>query len=185
MVSKRGPERIDTWLRMLQGREVDISNEAYAPHNISMAVGKAGWKGVGWNAGVETGSLHAKAFIPKDTAHNDYIFAVIAEETGFRGSLLLILAFGVLIVQGLIIAYYSRDLTGRLLASLVVALFFAHVFESIGMCILLTPITGIPLPLVSYSGTFVVVSMMLLGLVQSVWIHRSNETMEPETSRTA
>jgi rod shape determining protein RodA len=185
MVSERGPQRIDTWLRMLQGREVDISNEAYAPHNISMAVGKAGWKGVGWNAGAETGSLHAKAFIPKDTAHNDYIFAVIAEETGFRGGLLLILAFGVLIVQGLIIAYYSRDLTGRLLASLVVALFFAHVFESIGMCILLTPITGIPLPLVSYSGTFVVVSMMLLGLVQSVWIHRSNETMEPETHRTA
>lgn len=185
MVSKRGPERIDTWLRMLQGRQVDISNEAYAPHNISMAVGKAGWKGVGWNAGPEKGSLHAKAFIPKDTAHNDYIFAVIAEETGFRGGLLLILAFGILIVQGLIIAYYSRDLTGRLLASLVVALFFAHVFESIGMCLLLTPITGIPLPLVSYSGTFVVVCMMLLGLVQSVWIHRSRVDSEHETSRTA
>jgi rod shape determining protein RodA len=55
---------------------------------------------------------------------------------------------------------------------LVVALFFAHVFESIGMCVLIMPITGIPLPLVSYSGTFVVICMFLLGLVQSVWIHR-------------
>jgi rod shape determining protein RodA len=180
MVSKRGPERIDTWLRMLQGREVDTSKEAYAPYNISMAVGKAGWKGVGWNAGPETGSLHAKAFIPKDTAHNDYIFAVIAEETGFRGGLIMITAFAILMVQGLIIAFYSRDVTGRLLASLVVALFFAHVFESIGMCLLLTPITGIPLPLVSYSGTFVVVCMMLLGLMQSVWIHRAPESSGSE-----
>jgi rod shape determining protein RodA len=173
LVSERGPERIDTWLRMMQGQEVDISDEGYAPHNISMAVGKAGWKGVGWKASEEQGSLHAKAFIPRDTAHNDYIFAVIAEELGFRGSLLLLTAFALLMIQGLFIAFYSRDVCGRLLSSLVVALFFAHVFESIGMCVLLMPITGIPLPLVSYSGTFVVICMMLLGLVQSVWIHRN------------
>jgi rod shape determining protein RodA len=138
-----------------------------------MAVGKAGWKGVGWKASAEQGSLHAKAFIPKDTAHNDYIFAVIAEEFGFRGSLLLLTAFALLLIQGLFIAFYSRDVCGRLLACLVVALFFAHVFESIGMCVLLMPITGIPLPLVSYSGTFVVICMLLLGLVQSVWVHRN------------
>jgi rod shape determining protein RodA len=173
LVSERGPQRIDTWLRMMRGQEVDISNEGYAPHNISMAVGKAGWKGVGWKASAEQGSLHAKAFIPKDTAHNDYIFAVIAEEFGFRGSLLLLTAFALLLIQGLFIAFYSRDVCGRLLACLVVALFFAHVFESIGMCVLLMPITGIPLPLVSYSGTFVVICMLLLGLVQSVWVHRN------------
>ncbi len=173
LVSERGPERIDTWLRMMRGQEVNIADEGYAPHNISMAVGKAGWKGVGWKASVEQGSLHAKAFIPRDTAHNDYIFAVIAEEMGFRGSLLLLTAFALLMIQGLFIAFYSRDVSGRLLACLVVALFFAHVFESIGMCVLIMPITGIPLPLVSYSGTFVVICMMLLGLVQSVWIHRN------------
>jgi rod shape determining protein RodA len=173
LVSKRGPERIDTWLRMMQGKEVDISNEGYAPHNISMAVGKAGWKGVGWKATAEDGSLHAKGFIPRETAHNDYIVAVIAEELGFRGSLLLLTTFALLMIQGLFIAFYSRDMCGRLLACLVVALFFAHVFESIGMCVLLLPITGIPLPLVSYSGTFVVICMGLLGLVQSVWIHRN------------
>ena len=173
LVSSRGPQRIDTWLNMMRGREVNIADEAYAPHNISMAVGKAGWKGVGWKASAEQGSLHAKGFIPRDTAHNDYIFAVIAEELGFRGSLLLLTAFTLLLIQGLFIAFYSRDVSGRLLASLVVAMIFAHVFESIGMCVLLMPITGIPLPLVSYSGTFVVICMLLLGLVQSVWIHRN------------
>lgn len=173
LVSKRGPERIDVWLRMVQGREVDISGDAYAPHNVSMAVGKAGWKGVGWKATAEKGSLHDKGFIPLETAHNDYIFAVIAEELGFRGSLLLLTAFALLMIQGLFIAFYSRDLSGRLLVCLVVGLFFAHIFESIGMCVLIMPITGIPLPLVSYSGTFVVICMFLLGLVQSVWIHRN------------
>jgi len=172
MVSSRGPERIDIWLRMMQGQQVDIKEAAYAPHNVSMAVGKAGWKGIGWNS-TSKESLHEKGFIPRDTAHNDYIFAVIAEEFGFRGSLLLLTAFVLLLIQGLIVAFYSRDLTGRLLACLVVALFFAHVFESIGMCVLLMPITGIPLPLISYSGTFVIICMFMLGLVQSVWIHRN------------
>jgi rod shape determining protein RodA len=172
LVSKRGPERIDIWLRMMNGQEVDISGSAYAPHNVSMAIGKAGWKGAGYNATVEQGSLHAKGFIPRDTAHNDYIFAVIGEELGFRGSLLVLTAFSLLLIQGLFIAFYSRDVSGRLLVCLIVAVFFAHIFESIGMCVLIMPITGIPLPLISYSGTFVVICMFLLGMVQSVWIHR-------------
>jgi len=183
-VSKRGPERIDLWLRMVQDREVDISGEAYAPHNVSMAVGKAGWKGVGWNAPAEKGSLQARRFIPWETAHNDFIFAVIAEELGFRGSLLLITAFALLLVQCLFVAFYSRDGLGRLLVCLVVALFFAHIFENIGMCVLLLPITGIPLPLISYSGTFVVICMFLLGLVQSVWVHR-NALTEPDEDEAA
>ena len=174
IVSDRGSDRIDLWLRMNQGAEVDIAGDAYAPHYVSMAVGKAGWKGIGWNATGDR-SLHDKRFIPWSTAHNDFIFAVIAEELGFRGSLLLIIALASLMIICLIIAYYSRDDCGRLLCCLVVALFFAHSFENIGMCVLLMPITGIPLPLVSYSGTFVVICMFLLGLVQSVWIHRSEK----------
>lgn len=172
LVSERGPQRIETWLRMMNGQEVNLSDEGWAPHNISMAVGKAGWKGVGWMAGNEQNSVHAKGLIPNDTAHNDYIFAVIGEEFGFRGSLLLLTVFALLLVCGLYIGFYSRDVSGRMLACMVMALFFAHVFESIGMCVQLMPITGIPLPLVSYSGTFMVICMMLLGLVQSVWIHR-------------
>lgn len=173
MVSERGPPRIKLWLRMLQGQEVDVSGEGYSAHYASIAVGKAGWKGVGWAAPAERNSLFAKGYPSRNTAHNDYIFVVIGEELGFRGSLLLLGAYALLLLQCLFVAFYSRDMCGRLLVCLVIALIFAHVFESIGMCVLLLPITGIPLPLVSYSGTFVVICMFLLGLVQSVWIHRN------------
>lgn len=178
LVSERGPDRIDLWLRMLEGQEVDIRGDGYAPHNVSMAVGKAGWKGVGWKATAREGSLHDKKFIPHLTAHNDFIFAVIAEELGFRGALLLLGGFALLLIQGLFIGFYSRDVSGRLIVCMVVALFFAHIYENIGMCVLLMPITGIPLPLISYSGTFVVICMFLLGLVQSVWVHRHKGKLE-------
>ncbi len=178
LVSERGPDRIDLWLRMLQGQEVDIQGDGYAPHNVSMAVGKAGWKGVGWKATSKEGSLHDKRFIPHLTAHNDFIFAVIAEELGFRGALLLLGGFALLLIQGLFIGFYSRDVAGRLIVCMVVALLFAHIYENIGMCVLLMPITGIPLPLISYSGTFVVICMFLLGLVQSVWVHRHRGRLE-------
>jgi len=179
LVSKRGPPRIKLWLQMVQGQEVDKNGDAYAPYYVSMAIGKAGWKGTGWNATAAQGSLHARKLIPFETAHDDYIFGVIGEELGFRGSLLLIMAFTVLLIQCLFIAFYSRDMSGRLIVCMIVAMFFAHVFENIGMDVLLLPITGIPMPLVSYSGTFMIICMFLLGLVQSVWIHRNEGIEEP------
>jgi len=178
--SERGAGRIELYLAMLDGREVDINGDAYAPYWVSTAIGKAGYKGIGWNASSERGSLHDKKYIPWKTAHNDFIFAVIGEEQGFRGSLLLLTGYAMLLIQCLFIAFYSRDSSGRIIAAAVVALLFAHIFENIGMCVLMTPITGIPLPLVSYSGTFVVMVMFLLGLVQSVWIHRNAEMDQSE-----
>jgi rod shape determining protein RodA len=188
LVSERGTARVEQYLEILKTGEVDLhstQHDNYAPYYVSMAVGKAGWKGAGWNAKEERGSIHAKRYIPYNTAHNDYIFAVIAEEQGFRGSLLLITAFSLLLIQCLFIAFYSCDFSGQLIASGVVALFFAHLFENIGMCILLMPITGIPLPLISYSGTFVVICMFLLGLVQSVWVHRKLERDSPSEPNVA
>lgn len=170
--SERGAERIDLFLDLVQGKEVDIQDDGWAPHFIAIAIGKAGWQGTGWLAGEERNSMHDRRLIPFKTAHNDFIFPVIAEEQGFRGGLLLITAFGLLLVLCLFVATYARDPMGRILVAGVVALFFAHVFENIGMCVQLMPITGIPLPLISYSGTFVVMCMFLLGLVQSVWVHR-------------
>ncbi|MEO0017352.1 MAG: hypothetical protein RLZZ522_635, partial [Verrucomicrobiota bacterium] len=152
--------------------------EGYSAHYATMQVGKAGWKGTGWGAPAERNSLFAKGYPSRTTAHNDYIFVVIGEELGFRGSLLMLSAYAVLLTQCLFVAFYSRDMLGRLLVCLVIALIFAHVFEGIGMCVLLLPITGIPMPLVSYSGTFVVICMFLLGLVQSVWIHRNQRSAE-------
>lgn len=179
--SERGMGRIELYLDMLNDREVDIRGDAYAPHYIGMAVGKAGWKGVGYYADANHGSLHDKKYIPWKTAHNDFIFAVIAEEQGFRGSMILVALYGALLVLALFVSYYSRDLSGQVITCSVVALFFAHIFENIGMHIRIMPITGIPLPLVSYSGTFLVMSMFMLGLIQSVWIHRNQIPAEDQT----
>lgn len=184
--SERGAGRIELYLAMKEGREVDINGDAYAPHWVSTAIGKAGWKGAGWNASSHRGSLHDKKYIPWKTAHNDFIFGVIGEEQGFRGSFLLLVAYGVLLITCLFIAFASRDSAGRIMVSAVVILLFAHIFENIGMCILLMPITGIPLPLVSYSGTFILMCLFLLGLVQSVWVHRNvlpSEPVEEEEKR--
>jgi len=157
--SSRGANRIEIYLDMLYGRKVDITGDAYGPYYVSMAVGKSGYKGL---------------------AHNDYIFGVFAEEQGFRGSLMLVLGFSMLLIQCIFIGYYSRDMSGQIIGGAVVGLLFAHIFENIAMCVLLMPVTGIPLPLISYSGTFVVMCMFMLGLVQSVWVHRKVDDEEVE-----
>ncbi|MFM7181209.1 MAG: FtsW/RodA/SpoVE family cell cycle protein [Verrucomicrobiales bacterium] len=196
--------RIVVYLDMLQGRPVDIRGEGYAAHYASTAVGSGGWNGFGraqMNSDIVSSSgaieddaalaerknsLHAQGLIPRKTAHTDFIFAVLAERYGFRGSMLLLTGYAALLVICLVIAYGARDLTGRLLVTGVAALLFAHVFQNVGMNVLLTPITGIPLPFISYGGTFLLVVMSLMGLVQSVWIHRIEEEEpkpEPEPDR--
>ncbi|MEZ5301886.1 MAG: FtsW/RodA/SpoVE family cell cycle protein [Verrucomicrobiales bacterium] len=111
-------------------------------------------------------------FIPKDVAINDFIFATIAEERGFQGAVLLIIGLLALLLQCISAAIFARDAMGRLIVVGVAAMFFTHIFMNVGMCINLTPITGLPLPLISYGGTFALSCMFLLGMVQSVWVHR-------------
>jgi rod shape determining protein RodA len=72
------------------------------------------------------------------------------------------------------IASHARDRLGMLLATGIVAMLFSHVFINLGMTIGLMPITGLPLPLLSYGGSFVLATMTALGLLQNIWIHRRN-----------
>jgi len=162
-------ERITTQLNMLQGKKVNIKDEAYSAYNNLLAIGSGGWSGKGFK---NPDTINNQEFISPGTAINDFIFAVLAEEQGFRGSLMMLGGFMLLLLQCLFVAFYSRDMMGRLLVVGVVGLFFAHIYQNVGMNLLIMPITGIPLPLISYGGTFVVVVMFLMGLVQSVWIHR-------------
>jgi rod shape determining protein RodA len=74
---------------------------------------------------------------------------------------------------GITVALSARDQLGRLITVGVVAMFFVHCFQNIGMNLVILPVIGIPIPLVSYGGTFVVVTLFLLGMVQSVWVHRN------------
>ncbi|MDP4848761.1 MAG: FtsW/RodA/SpoVE family cell cycle protein, partial [Verrucomicrobiales bacterium] len=162
-------KRITTQIEMLQGKKVNIRAEAYSAYNNLLAIGSGGWGGKGFK---NPDTVNNKGFISPDTAINDFIFPVLAEEHGFRGSLLMLGGFMLLLLQCVYVAFYSRDLMGRLLVVGVVGLLFAHIYQNVGMNLLIMPITGIPLPLISYGGTFTIVILFLLGLVQSVWVHR-------------
>jgi rod shape determining protein RodA len=105
-------------------------------------------------------------------APTDFIFSVIAEETGFVGSALLLTLFALLVWGCLRAALASRDKLGRLLAVGVVTLLFCHIFVNMAMTVGLVPITGLPLPLISYGGSFMVCTMVGLGVVQSVYVRR-------------
>src|SRR5208337_5273825 len=95
-----------------------------------------------------------------------------AEEKGFVGSVLVLTLYGTVLFTGIRIAGQARDRLGRLLAVGVVTLLFSHVFINIGMNIRIVPVTGIPLPLLSYGGSSVLCSLIALGLMQNVHLHR-------------
>lgn len=143
-----------------------------AAHNVEqalIAVGSGGLTGKGWRQGTQ----NALGYLPRAVAHNDFIFSVIAEESGFVGSVLVLALYAGILFSGIRIASQARDRLGRLLAVGVVALFFTHIFINIGMNIRLMPVTGIPLPLLSYGGTSVVCSLLALGLLQNLQLYRA------------
>jgi len=133
-----------------------------------IAVGSGGISGKGYLKGTQ----NILGFLPRTVAPTDFIFSVIAEELGFVGSALLLSLFATLVVGGLRAALRARDKFGRLLAVGVVVLMFFHAFVNMAMTIGLMPVTGIPLPLISYGGSFMVCTMVGLGLVQSVYVRR-------------
>ena len=114
--------------------------------------------------------------MPPAVAHNDFLFAVIAEESGFVGGSLALLLYAVILWNSLRIASMAQDRFGALLAVGVPVLFMVHVFINVGMTIGITPITGLPLPFLSYGGSFLLSCCILMGLVQSVYRFRRNFT---------
>lgn len=135
-----------------------------------ISVGSGGLAGKGWTEGTQA----QLGYLPRSVAHNDFIFSVIAEEKGFLGSITVLGLFGIVLFNGIRIAGLARDRFGTLLALGVTVLFAVHVFVNIAMTIGLVPITGIPLPLISYGGSFVLSCCLLQGLVQSVYRFRKD-----------
>jgi rod shape determining protein RodA len=133
-----------------------------------ISVGSGGLAGKGWTEGTQA----KLGYLPRGIAHNDFIFSVIAEEKGFLGSITVIGLFGMVLWNGIRIAGLARDRFGALLALGVTVLTAVHVFVNIAMTIGLVPVTGIPLPFISYGGTFVLSCCLLQGLVQSVYRFR-------------
>jgi len=133
-----------------------------------IAVGSGGWFGKGYLKGTQ----NILGFLPRTVAPTDFIYSVVAEETGFAGSSLLLVLYTAVVVRSMRAAVKAQELFGRLLAAGVGALIFTHVFVNIAMTVGLMPITGLPLPLMSYGGSFMVTTMTALGLVQSVYLRR-------------
>ena len=126
-----------------------------------IAVGSGALTGRG-NMATQT----ALDFLPEH--HTDFIFAVLSERNGFLGALLLIALYGVVIWRCLRIATLSRDMYGSILAGGVAVMFLFQVFVNIGMTIGIMPVTGIPLPFVSYGGTAMIVFVMFVGLLEAI-----------------
>ena len=152
-------------LQRLRQRQLD---DAYNVRQALISVGSGGLVGKGWRQGTQ----NALGYLPRAVAHNDFIFSVIAEEEGFVGSVIVITLYAVVLFTGLRIAGQARDRLGKLVAVGVVTLLFSHVFINIGMNIRLMPVTGVPLPLLSYGGSSVLCSLIALGLMQNIHIHR-------------
>lgn len=134
-----------------------------------IAIGSGGALGKGFKAPNTQNEL---GFLPGTIVHNDFIFSVMGEQHGFIGGVILIAAFAFLLLVGLQVAMSAEDDLGRLVAVGFIAMIFAHIFMNIGMTISVTPITGLPLPLVSYGGSFLMITLMGFGLLQSIWVHR-------------
>jgi rod shape determining protein RodA len=156
--------------------EVDPRGAAWAVNQTLIAVGSGGWSGKGFKA---PNTQVALGYVPATTVPNDYIFSAIAEQWGFVGGTTLLGGFALLLLTGLFIAYRAGNDLGVLLSVGVMALIFTHTFQNIGMNISILPVTGVPLPLISYSGSFVLVIMFGLGLVNSVWVHRKSAEKSP------
>jgi rod shape determining protein RodA len=142
--------------------------KSYQGKQALISVGSGGLTGKGWREGSQT----SLGFLPPGAAHTDFIFSVIAEEKGFMGSVIVIALYSVVLFTGIRIAGQARERLGKLLAVGIVTMFFSHVFINIGMNIRLMPVTGVPLPLLSYGGSSVLCSLIAIGILQNVHLYR-------------
>lgn len=145
--------------------EKDALGDGYQLIQSKIAVGSGMFSGKGYLQGTQ----HNLNFLPE--RHTDFIFAVIGEELGFLGAALLIGLFAVIVWRAFRIARMSRDLYGALIAAGVAGVIVFQVFVNIGMTIGIMPVTGLPLPFVSFGSSSLVVFLMAIGLLESVHVH--------------
>ncbi len=155
---------------------LDPKGAGWTINQSLIAIGSGGWSGMGYQQGTQ----NILGYLPKNVAYNDFIFSVIGEEWGFLGGSLVIGIEGLILFLCMRVAFFARDKAGTLIACGITTMLFTHIFVNIGMTIQVVPITGIPLPFVSYGGSFLVVCLAGIGLVQSVWIHRKPFEVEED-----
>jgi len=149
--------------------EADPLGAGYQLQQGLLAVGSGGIAGKGFMEGQQK----ELEYIPEQ--RTDFIFTIVAEEFGFAGSLAVLVAWGIALVQGMSIAGGSRSAFGGLAAAGFVSTIALYVFINIGMVIGLLPVVGIPLPLISYGGTVMLTVMIGFGLLMAVHLNRAND----------
>lgn len=146
--------------------DADTSSAGYNLNQAMIAIGSGGFFG----KGLLNASQSSLGFVPE--APTDFIFCVLAEQFGFVGALLLLGLYLALVLSCIRIARNAGDLFGTLIVMGIVGMWLFQILENIGMNIGLMPITGIPLPFMSYGSSFMLVNFSLLGLIGSVYAHR-------------
>ena len=141
---------------------LDPRGAGYNTEQARIAIGNGGVFGQGLFHGSQTKS----GFVPEQ--HTDFIFTVAGEELGLVGSAVLISLLGVVLWRALTIATHADDLFGRLAAGGIACWFGFQAFQNIGMCLGIMPVTGVPLPLVSYGGSSMFAGLMAIGLLQNI-----------------
>ena len=126
------------------------------------AIGSGGWSGKGWLEGTQS----QLDFLPE--SQTDFIIAVLAEELGFRGVLLLLLLYGLVMIRGLWISFTAQSSFGRLLASAITLTFCVYVIVNMGMVAGILPVVGVPLPFVSFGGTSIVTLLLGFGILSAI-----------------
>ncbi len=146
-----------------------VSAVLYNVNQSKVAIGNGGLMGQGWNNGTQS-QLN---FLP--VQYTDFIFAVTGEELGFVGATLMLGFLCFTIWQAVTVAVRARETFGRLLATGIASLMIIHTLENVGMNMGLMPVTGIPLPFVSYGGSFTITMLMCIGLLQSIEMRRQSQ----------
>jgi len=147
--------------------ERDPLGTSYNALQSMIAIGSGQWLGRGWGQGTQS---HLQ-FLPEH--HTDFIFATFAEEQGFIGSLIVSTLYGLVIWRGLIILRSTRDYFGQLLTAGVLIWLTINIMLNIAMNSGIAPVTGVPLPFVSYGGTMMITTWIAVGLIESVAIRRN------------
>ena len=146
--------------------EKDSLGAGYHIIQSKIAIGSGGLHGKGWMEGTQS----QLEFLPEP--HTDFIFAVLSEELGMIGVLILLGIYLFIIARGLMLGAKSDNAFGRILSGGTALLFFVYVFVNIGMVSGILPVVGVPLPLFSYGGTSYVTLMAAFGLMMSSYVHR-------------
>lgn len=148
---------------------LDPQGDGWNINQSLIAIGSGGFQGKGFKAPNTQNEL---GFLPSTIVHNDFIFSVLGEQHGFVGGVILLAVLAFLFLLILHVAMEADDDLGRLLAVGIAMLLFTHTFMNIGMTVSVTPITGLPLPFISYGGSFLMITIISMGILQSIWIHR-------------